>query len=129
MEAKPMKGISCCGDCGYYNWKKHECSRFCKDEGDPRFPFYRDCPLPDVVEQKPQKWIPVTKRLPETHDEYLVVVDGVDPAVRYVSVWIYQPWCGRWADGDDDFVVKPDTDGEIRYWMEMPKPPKEEEDD
>lgn len=43
-----MKGITCCGDCGYYNWKKHKCAR-ATDEGDARSNFYADCPLPDVV--------------------------------------------------------------------------------
>lgn len=43
-----MKGITCCGDCGYYNWKKHKCTR-ATDEGDARDNFYADCPLPDVV--------------------------------------------------------------------------------
>lgn len=43
-----MKGITCCGDCGYYNWKKHRCTR-ATDEGDARSSFYADCPLPDVV--------------------------------------------------------------------------------
>lgn len=43
-----MKGITCCGDCGYYNWKKHKCTR-ATDEGDARDKFYADCPLPDVV--------------------------------------------------------------------------------
>lgn len=43
-----MKGITCCGDCGYYSWKKHKCTR-ATDEGDARSNFYADCPLPDVV--------------------------------------------------------------------------------
>lgn len=43
-----MKGITCCGDCGYYNWKKHKCTRGCNDDPDSRESFYRDCPLPDV---------------------------------------------------------------------------------
>ena len=43
-----MKGIRCCGDCGYYNWKKHKCTR-ATDEGDAQSSFYADCPLPDVV--------------------------------------------------------------------------------
>ena len=37
--------IYCCGDCGYYNWKKHKCSRGAKEDPDPRNHFYRDCPL------------------------------------------------------------------------------------
>ena len=45
---KKMKGITVCGDCGYYNWKKHCCSRGCKDEGAAQDHFYLDCPLPDA---------------------------------------------------------------------------------
>lgn len=46
----PMKGITCCGDCGYYNWKKHSCTR-AKEEGTGKDRFYVDCPLPDVIEK------------------------------------------------------------------------------
>ena len=46
--AKQMKGITICGDCVYYNMKKHRCTRGCTDEGDARAHFYVDCPLPDV---------------------------------------------------------------------------------
>ena len=34
-----------CGDCGYYNWKKHQCSNGAKNEGTGDDPFYLDCPL------------------------------------------------------------------------------------
>lgn len=47
-----MKGIACCGDCVYYDWKKHKCKRCNSIETDPRKPFYDDCPLPDVVIKK-----------------------------------------------------------------------------
>lgn len=50
MVADQMKGITCCGDCGYYNWKKRKCNRCESIETDPRKHFYDDCPLPDVVE-------------------------------------------------------------------------------
>ena len=43
-----MKGISCCGDCGYYNWKKHKCTRCESKDPNPRAHFFADCPLPDV---------------------------------------------------------------------------------
>lgn len=58
MELKPMKGITCCGDCGYYNWKKHKCTR-ATDEGDARSTFYADCPLPDVVVPRRGRWVEV----------------------------------------------------------------------
>ena len=44
-----MKGITCCGDCVYYNIKKHKCIR-CEnvEPEDAREHFYADCPLPDA---------------------------------------------------------------------------------
>jgi hypothetical protein len=35
--------IYCCGDCGYYDWKKHKCKRGAKDDDGSR--FFRDCPI------------------------------------------------------------------------------------
>lgn len=35
---------NCCGECPYYNWKKHKC-RLGAVEGEQRDPFYSDCPL------------------------------------------------------------------------------------
>ena len=37
--------IYCCGDCIYYNYKKHKCNSGAKDEGTGKESFYRDCPL------------------------------------------------------------------------------------
>ena len=37
--------IYCCGDCVYYNWKKHKCNLGAKEEGKATDTFYRDCPL------------------------------------------------------------------------------------
>ena len=44
MKRKYVK-IYCCGDCVYYNWKKHCCSRGAKAETSPQDHFYSDCPL------------------------------------------------------------------------------------
>ena len=46
--SQPMKGITCCADCAYYNMKKHHCTR-ASDEGKPTDHFYADCPLPDAT--------------------------------------------------------------------------------
>lgn len=43
------KAISCCGDCIYYNYKRHRCMRGCNDEGEATDSFYRDCPLPPAT--------------------------------------------------------------------------------
>ena len=42
--------IYCCGDCVYYNWKKHKCNRVAHEEGRIDEHFYRDCPMEINVE-------------------------------------------------------------------------------
>lgn len=37
--------IGCCGDCPFYNWKRHNCNKGAKDEGNAQDHFYADCPL------------------------------------------------------------------------------------
>lgn len=37
--------ICCCGDCPYYDYKKHKCKIGATDEGKPTDNFYADCPL------------------------------------------------------------------------------------
>lgn len=55
--AERMKGITCCGDCVQYDWKKHRCKRgFCK-EYDPRAHFFDDCDLPDVQPVVHGRWL------------------------------------------------------------------------
>lgn len=49
--------IYCCGDCLYYNWKKHMCRRGAKDNGTGREPFYRDCPIGICTEEDKPKEI------------------------------------------------------------------------
>lgn len=66
-----MKGITCCGDCGYYNWKKHKCPR-AADEGDAKSSFYADCPLPDVVVARE----PHLLTLDEIHDSMVVYLEA-----------------------------------------------------
>lgn len=40
-----MKGIKVCGECGYYDLKKHRCRKGFNKESNP---FFDDCDLPDV---------------------------------------------------------------------------------
>lgn len=40
-----MKAIKCCGDCGYYNWEKQNCSKGASDKGEVQGNFYADCPI------------------------------------------------------------------------------------
>ena len=47
--------IYCCGDCIYYNWKKHKCNRGAHEEGKTTEHFYRDCPIGLNTEDEPPK--------------------------------------------------------------------------
>jgi len=58
------RGIPCCGECMYYNLKKHKCTRGCTDEGDATDHFYRDCPLPVVAARNNGEWTRVEKTSP-----------------------------------------------------------------
>ena len=92
-----MKGITCCGDCGYYNWKRHKCTRCNNIESDARAKFYDDCPLPDVEKLKHGHWTSF-RMLPNN----LVVYEcsscetgfklGRD--VERIEEWSYCPACG-----------------------------------
>lgn len=37
--------VGCCGDCPYYNYRKHKCGKGAVNETRPFDPFYDDCPL------------------------------------------------------------------------------------
>ena len=103
-----------CEDCQEYDSEEHYCPRFCN--------VIRE--TVDDLNANAPKWIPVTERLPEYYGEYLVTTEGGDPPGRYVTIWTYLAWCGKWADGDDDFVVNPDEDGVVTHWMKKPEPAK-----
>lgn len=52
-----MKGITCCGDCFYYDWNKKRCKRGASIEYDPKSYFFADCPLPSVEPERPKgRW-------------------------------------------------------------------------
>ena len=52
-----MKGIKLCGECGFYDWKKHKCGQGASEEKDATDPFYDDCPLYDVAPIEHARWI------------------------------------------------------------------------
>lgn len=118
-----MKGITCCGDCGYYNWQKHKCSRGCKDEGTAQDHFYKDCPMPDV--QPISQWIPCSERLPEEYKSYIVTIKmKYDHEKEYeyqVDVADYNDdnWTtfNDWYEGQDEF--------QVIAWMPLPEAYKE----
>lgn len=111
---KAMKGITCCGDCIHYNWKKHKCNLGCKDEGLATDHFYKDCPLPKV--QPVNQWIPCSERLPEEYGNYLVTTD------KDVDIGTFNPNKAKWSCCDaDGFYWTHD----ILAWMPLPEPYKE----
>ena len=60
------------------------------------------------------KWIPVTERLPEKSDEYLVYCGEYDGVcvLNYEILETKSKWRSRWK--------------EVTHWMPLPEPPKEE---
>ena len=85
-----MKGISLCGECGFYDWKKHRCTRGASKETDPKDKFYDDCPLPDAE--------PVVRCKDCKHN-------NAEKALRKGGIW-----CEYWGtDPDpDDFCKRGD---------------------
>ena len=53
--------IYCCGDCIYYNWKKHKCNRDAHEEGKADEHFFRDCPIGFVRKTMKTKTIELTE--------------------------------------------------------------------
>ena len=115
-----MKGITCCGDCGYYNWQKHKCSRGCKDEGTAQDHFYKDCPMPDV--QPISQWIPCSERLPDEPKEN-PLLEGAKVEIYLVSNGEeFYPFRAFWnGDNFTDGVFKVD----VEAWMPLPPAYKE----
>ena len=121
--SQPMKGITCCADCAYYNMKKHHCTR-ASDEGKPTAHFYADCPLPTVTPEP--GWISVKERLPDIYEPFYAACKSlVDDRENWTIEGIYKgstfggPWgvpmveCGK---------------AEVYAWMPKipPEPPKED---
>lgn len=65
------------------------------------------------------KWIPVTERLPEKHEEVLVTVAG-----EIVIAWLYLD--GRWRSNDCPETYLNDF---ITAWMPLPEPYRKETED
>ena len=79
-----------------------------------------------------QKWIPVTERLPDKIDQYIVVVkskcDFEDEYCIDTDVAIYNPYERAYIDGC--WTTFNDWDEgqqylHVTHWMPLPKPPKE----
>lgn len=83
-----MKGITCCGDCAYYNFKQHKCTRCNSIESDKYRHFYEDCPLPDVVKLGQIEWKKIADEAPEPFDDVLIFnAEDRDAGVRIMQGW------------------------------------------
>lgn len=51
-----MKGIKCCGECAYYNMKKHKCMGGAQDPGKTEDSFYTDCPHVEAYPVRHGRW-------------------------------------------------------------------------
>lgn len=80
----------------------------------------------------PSKWIPVSERLPENIDTYLVVVKyKYDFEKEYsidTDVALYNPYEGGYIDNHWNTFNDWDEGQQylhVTHWMPMPKPPEE----
>lgn len=73
------------------------------------------CPLKPLPEKKPNKWIPVSERLPENHNQEVLISLkwGID-----IGWYSDGEWHSEWINHYDD--------GNVLAWMPLPKPYVEE---
>ena len=82
-----------------------------------------------LLKEQEARWIPVTERLPEhTRPAVLAVVKSLNGR-RFVDTLYYLTWLGVWSDADDEAQMIGDEGDVVFYWMPLPEPPKEEDDD
>lgn len=138
MSNQKMKGITCCGECGNYSWKKHRCMRGATDETNAANPFYDDCPLPDVSVAA-YKWIPCSERMPVVETEVLITAkrkysDGSYGYITTVaiyedgtmleedSIWFWHDLDGEYDEEHDCYIIP-------EGWWEYKQYHKDEEYD
>lgn len=72
------------------------------------------------VEHDEHRWIPVTERLPEVHENVLVIDKAHDIGIGSLEpLWDGTVWVVPFADVDDEFCM-------ITHWMPLPEPPESE---
>lgn len=82
-----------------------------------------DSPHPDILRdcqyfhEAKTRWIPVTERLPEEEDEYLVTIDG-NRYYATTSYWSKGYYTAGWQWNDDNVIA----------WMPLPEPYKRGQD-
>lgn len=85
--------------------------------------------LKEVIEElknyqsKENKWIPVSERLPDKNDNYLVTVEMKNIDYKFVAKWHFNK-CEKpfWTEAEP-------TREKVIAWMPLPEPYKENEGD
>ena len=95
-----MKGITCCGDCFYYDWKKKRCKRGASQDDDPKSSFFADCPLPSVEPERPKgRWIRKSNMIWCSHCGDAPIDEAYN---WYPTETPYCPNCGADMRGESD---------------------------
>lgn len=90
-----MKGIKCCGECIYYNFKTYKCTAGAKDTGKAEDPFYKDCQFLDVEPVRHGRWLCV-----DTDTERFFLCNRCKKKEYWETN--YCPNCGAKMDGDKE---------------------------
>lgn len=85
-----------------------------KDIGDGQYAI----DMPDSLFRTNGTWVPVTNRLPEPDTDVLVMEDGGDIGIGYLSN--NGPW---WVASGASASVESDL-GPVTHWMPLPERPK-----
>ena len=70
---------------------------------------------------RPQKWIPVTERLPEEEKSVLVYIE----ADEYMQKVVFSPKNQQFNNYDSLPYDERNTFNEVTHWMPLPEPPEE----
>lgn len=107
--------ITCCGDCIYYDWKKHKCKRGAVQEGKPQDHFFRDCPAGICTEG----WISVDEKKPGPFETVLISIlskNGYGEPATVETIGCFQN--GTWKSYTGPIL----PEERVTHWMPMPAP-------
>lgn len=76
--------------------------------------------LPPVTSQPNQRWIPVSERLPDKNDVYLVTMNVLGKPIRDIDRFRIDEGWGIYENNEDNKVI------EVIAWMPLPEPYKAE---